>query len=93
MLDLGLILLLAMASDTGVANPQPAPAATAKDDSARMICKREVRTGTLAGFQRTCRTRAEWSALAQGTQDSWKQLQGVAGSTNERMGLDILSPK
>ena len=93
MLDLGLIFLLAMAGDAGGAKPQPAPATAAKDDSARMICKRELRTGTLAGYQRTCHTRREWAEIAAGTQDSWKQLQGVAGSTNERMGADILSPK
>jgi hypothetical protein len=93
MLDLALTLLLVMSGDPGNADAKPQPSPPAKDEGSRMICKREVRTGTLAGFQRTCHTRAEWTAIALGTQDSWKQLQGVAGSTNERMGLDILSPK
>ena len=48
----------------------------------RRICQRELRTGTLAGYSSTCRTAAEWQALARGTQESWRQLQGTHGSTH-----------
>ncbi len=57
------------------------PAAAAKGAPDKMICKRHVRTGTLAGIERTCYTRSEWQRLGNLTRDAWKELQGIKGST------------
>lgn len=56
----------------------------------RPICRRQVRIGTLAGFERVCHTAAEWQALARGTGESWRQIQGTHGATNHRMGSENL---
>ena len=56
--------------------------ATAKGKPEKMICKRQVRTGTLAGVERTCYTRAEWQRLASHTREAWQEIQGIKGSTN-----------
>ena len=58
------------------------PRTAAKDAPEKMICKRHVRTGTLAGIERTCYTRSEWQRLANHTRDGWKEMQGIKGSTN-----------
>ena len=59
------------------------PAAAAKGAPEKMICKRQVRTGSLASVERTCYTRAEWQRLADQTRDAWQEMQGVKGSTRE----------
>ncbi len=97
MLDLGLTLLLVMAADAGAgdtnAQSSSPPARSAKLQGDRVICKREVKIGTLAGYQRTCHTRAEWARIGRESKESWEQLQGTHGSTNERMAADILTPR
>ena len=59
------------------------PPAAAKAAPEKMICKRQVRTGSLASVERTCYTRAEWQRLANETRDAWQEMQGVKGSTKE----------
>ena len=59
------------------------PLAAAKGAPEKMICKRQVRTGSLASVERTCYTRAEWQRLANQTRDAWQEMQGVKGSTRE----------
>ena len=54
-------------------------AASAKP--AKQICKRTLRTGTLAGYERTCMSEADWKRSARETQDFWGDLQGQKGST------------
>jgi hypothetical protein len=52
-----------------------------KDDPNKKICKREPRTGSLAGVERICRTKAQWQALSDRTRDEWQEIQGAKGST------------
>ena len=59
------------------------PLAAAKGAPEKMICKRQVRTGSLASVERTCYTRSEWQRLANQTRDAWQEMQGVKGSTRE----------
>jgi hypothetical protein len=58
----------------------------------RVICRRQTRIGTLSGSQTVCHTAAEWQALSRGTGQSWQQLQGTLGSTNDRGGGIICRP-
>lgn len=60
------------------------PATNASPPQERLICRRRVRSGTLAGFENDCRTAADWRALYRGTEQSWRQVQGTYGSTNCR---------
>lgn len=72
------------------AAPQPGAIQTAVRDEPvvtpgeRQICRRQVRIGTLAGYERVCHSASEWQALARGTRESWQQLQGTFGSTTDR---------
>ena len=53
-----------------------------KDDPNKKICKREQRTGSLAGVERICRTKAQWQALSDRTREELQDLQGAKGSTH-----------
>jgi TonB family protein len=65
------------------ATPQVQTAsAKAAGSAEKLICKRKVRTGSLAGYERTCLTRAEWQRFADRTREEWGELQGTKGNTN-----------
>jgi protein TonB len=55
---------------------------TASTKPEKQICKRTIKTGTLAGFERTCMTEAEWARAVRETQDFWGELQGKKGSSS-----------
>lgn len=66
----------------------PSGAATATS-AARMaaakpekkICRRRVKTGSLADYERLCATQADWDRMAQRTKEEWGAVQGAFGST------------
>jgi TonB family protein len=47
----------------------------------KKICRRRVKTGSLADYERLCATAHEWSLMSQRTQQEWGALQGSFGST------------
>jgi periplasmic protein TonB len=62
--------------------PLAAPVAvTAANAPDKMICKRTLRMGTLAGYERTCMKRREWLRITDDTKDPYGQLQGSKGMT------------
>ena len=52
--------------------------------SEKKICKRHLKTGTLATYERICMTRAEWTRNSNRNRDEWGELQGSKGSTSGR---------
>lgn len=48
----------------------------------KMICKRELKQGTLAGYERTCMTKREWQRLSDEMKQPWDDIQGKKGMTN-----------
>ena len=46
---------------------------TASTKPEKQICKRTVKTGTLASYERTCMTEAEWKRATRETQDWWNE--------------------
>jgi TonB family protein len=56
----------------------PAPA------SEKKICKRSLKTGTLATYERICLSQADWARVRERNRDEWGELQGSKGSTNGR---------
>jgi TonB family protein len=56
-----------------------AGARTAKPE--KKICRRRVKTGSLADYERLCATQADWDRMADRTRQEWGAVQGVAGST------------
>jgi TonB family protein len=54
-------------------------AATPKPE--KKICRRKVKTGSLADYERLCATAADWERMSQQTRREWGALQGTQGST------------
>jgi TonB family protein len=71
------------------ASAAPAPAAAG---SARLICRRKLKTGSLAAFERTCMTKAEWDRYTANERAFWAEQQGQKGATNERMDSKCDNP-
>jgi TonB family protein len=60
--------------------PTPAPVATARAGSAgKLICRRKLRTGTLAQYDRTCLTEADWQRYIDNQRAFWQDQQGIKG--------------
>ena len=52
------------------------------DPLEKKVCKRTVRTGTLAGFERVCMTVREWDRQRAASMDSVADMQGKKGFTS-----------
>ncbi|HYI41788.1 MAG TPA: energy transducer TonB [Allosphingosinicella sp.] len=63
-----------------VTGPAPVRMAAAPK-SEKKICRRKVKTGSLADYERHCATAAEWARMTDQTQREWGALQGTLGST------------
>ena len=74
----GVITWKLPANTTVLAPPTPVAAAAAPE---KVICKKNVRTGSLAGVERTCMTQREWDKQSDDTKQVWDELQGRKGST------------
>jgi TonB family protein len=59
-----------------------APQAIASSALDKVICKKTVRTGTLAGFERTCMTQREWNRTSDEEKQPWEEIQGKKGFTS-----------
>jgi protein TonB len=55
-------------------------AAAAKPE--KKICRRRLKTGSLADYERMCATKSDWERLSQRTREEWGALQGTLGSTH-----------
>jgi TonB family protein len=58
------------------------PTAVASNGQEKMICKKTVRTGTIAGFERTCMSQREWARQTDEERELWEEVQGKKGSTS-----------
>lgn len=61
-----------------VARPMAVLAATAPE---KMICKRELKTGSLADYERTCMTRAEWKRHSDQMKEPWEEIKRNASTS------------
>jgi TonB family protein len=66
------------ASTTQLAAPQ----AVASSGLDKVVCKKTVRIGTLAGFERTCMTVREWNHESDEMKATWEDAQGKKGATS-----------
>lgn len=48
----------------------------------RRVCKKSIRTGTIAAVERTCLTSSEWAQRDQQTRDMYDEIQGRKGSSS-----------
>jgi TonB family protein len=58
-----------------------ASAGLGKPKPEKKICRRRVKTGSLADYERLCATQADWDRMAQRTKEEWGAVQGTLGST------------
>jgi TonB family protein len=58
-------------SKTALNAPRPVAANAAPE---KMICKKSIRTGTVAGAERTCMTAVEWSRLSDAERASFEEI-------------------
>lgn len=66
-------------SDTKISAPQRVTAGAAPE---KVVCKKIVRTGSLAGYERTCMTPTEWAKQSDESKQPWDEVQGRKGSTS-----------
>jgi TonB family protein len=65
------------------AAPVAAPVlVTASTKPEKMICKRALRSGSLAGYERTCMPKREWLLMSDQMKQPYEDLQGAKGFTN-----------
>jgi len=82
----GMIAWKLPASATVLSAPKPVEtSATAPE---RIVCRKTVRAGTLAGFERTCLTAREWTRQSDDAKEMWADIQGKKGNTREDMCTD-----
>ena len=60
----------------------PPPKPVQVSDLDKVICKKSIRTGTLAAIERTCLTAREWARQSDETKQPWDEMQGRKGSTH-----------
>lgn len=74
----GMIAWKLPASTTALA----APKAMASSELDTVVCRKFVRTGSLAGVERTCMTKREWGKQSDEMRQPWEELQGRKGFTS-----------
>lgn len=58
--------------------PKPIAVAAAPED---VVCKKTLRAGTLAGFERTCMTPSQWAKQSDDMKKPYEDMQGRKGSS------------
>lgn len=59
-----------------------APTAMSASALDKVVCKKSVRTGTIASTERTCMTQREWARQTAEEREMWEDIQGKKGSTS-----------
>jgi TonB family protein len=75
----GVIAWKLPASTSLLAAPQAVSSASVPE---KVICKKILRTGSLADYERTCMTRREWATQSDEAKEMWDDIQGKKGSTH-----------
>ena len=73
----GIIAWKLPGSTSQLASPQQLQAS----ELDKVVCKKSIRTGTLAAVERTCMTVREWARQSDEQKQVWDELQGRKGST------------
>jgi protein TonB len=66
---------------SGPTVPMTPIAVTAANAPEKMICKRNVKIGTLAGSERTCMTKRDWERMSDDMMAPYEEWQGAKGFT------------
>ena len=82
----GLIAWKLPQSTTSLEAPKPVPVSAAPEE---VLCKKTLRPGTLAAFERTCMTPTEWARQSDEMKQPYADVQGKKGSTS---GISCIGP-
>lgn len=75
----GMIAWKLPASSTTLATPK---ALAQGGTPEKVVCKKTMKTGSLASFERTCMTPSEWAKRSDEQKADWEDIQGKKGSTS-----------
>jgi protein TonB len=64
------------------ANTRAPVKVTASTAPEKMICKRELKMGTLADYERTCMTKRDWQRLSDQMKEPWEEIKRNAYTLN-----------
>jgi TonB family protein len=67
--------------DTKTVAVAPPTALAAASAPEKVVCKKTLRTGTLASYERFCLTPTEWAKQSDEAKAEWGDMQGTKGST------------
>jgi TonB family protein len=76
----GLITWKLPASATVLAPPKPVAIAAAPE---KMVCKKNLKMGTLSSYERICMTPTEWAKQSDNMKQPYDEMQGRKGSSRE----------
>lgn len=48
----------------------------------KVVCKKSVKTGSIATVERTCLTVRDWNRMSDDSKEMWQEVQGKKGSTH-----------
>ena len=48
----------------------------------KVVCKKTLKTGSLASYERTCLTPTEWAKQSDAMKADWEEMQGKKGMTH-----------
>ena len=74
--------LVQTAAPTPAAAPSAAPQPASAIDGEKIVCKKRTKTGSLAGFEKVCHTKADWDKIQRMSREAWEEMQGTKGSTH-----------
>lgn len=75
----GMIAWKLPASATSLTAPKAIAQGSAPE---KVVCKKTMKTGSLASFERTCMTPSEWAKRSDEQKADWEDIQGKKGSTS-----------
>lgn len=75
----GMVTWRLPASSTTLAAPKALAQGGAPE---KVVCKKTMKTGSLASFERTCMTPSEWAKRSDEQKADWEDIQGKKGSTS-----------
>jgi protein TonB len=76
----GLITWKLPASTTVLAPPKPVTELTAPE---KMVCKKNLKMGTLSNYERICMTPTEWAKQSDDMKEPYEDMQGKKGHTRD----------
>ena len=76
------LLLSALVQTAAPTQAVTAPQTASAIDSEKVVCKKRPKTGSLAGYEKVCHTKADWDKIGRMSREAWEEVQGAKGSSH-----------